>query len=103
MQLIIRENNEHEGESWIYVLDVTEEERQQIIDGLRDEIHFNIIEVLDGPISDEEIAAIQKWVKYGYMKPIGKYKLNTEAFELARLVNNMYLDVFYKACRLVKL
>lgn len=103
MQLIIRENNEQEGESWIYVLDITEEERQLIIDGLRDEIHFNIIEVLDGPISDEEIAAIQKWVDTGYLDTIAKYRLIPKRFAAALEVRALYEYVFYKACGLVKI
>lgn len=104
MQLIIRENNEHEGESWIYVLDVTEEERRLIIAALAFEIDESLIEVLEGPISDEEIEIIRKWINTGYLPVIGKYKLNPKSF--AKAIEDgetMYEDVFYKANGLIKL
>jgi len=110
MQLIIRENNDHEGESWIYVLDVTEEERQLIIDGLKSEINEGYIKVFKGPITDDEIKTIQKYVRSGYMDAIRKYELNPEAFRQALSgkkkrgeYSPMYQYVFYKANGLIEL
>ena len=110
MQLIIRENNDHEGESWIYVLDVTEEERQLIIDGLESEIDEGYIFIVEDIITDDEISTILKWIGNGYMNPIGKYRMNPISLQLALSKTKedgeyspMYQYVFYKANGLIEL
>lgn len=98
-QYTVNENNGHEGETFNYVLDLTEDEVKIIkekIDELDDEYSLSIFET---NFTQEQIDEINILSNNSYMNFIARYELEPDALE--NWVE--YGDCFYKGIGLTKI
>jgi hypothetical protein len=98
MKIIINEENDWEGETFGYILDVSEQELKHIEDILKNDdgnLAGYILEIKDLPIN--EIDKINKYSDNTYMDRLNTISRpeNTDNIFL-KLSNKNFSDVFYK-------
>jgi hypothetical protein len=101
-QITITEHNDHEGESFSYILDnVSEEIVIKLKDGLDEMVEEGTIEIEENSsYTKEQVTIINKKSKNGYMDRMGFYQIPDLA-DISK--ENYYDEIFYKAVGLEKI
>ena len=97
-QYTVKENNDHEGETFNYVLDLTEDEAKIIAEKC-EKLGDESLSIKETNYTEEQINEIDNLSNNEYMAFIRKYELEDDALENWE----EYGDCFYKGTGLTKI
>lgn len=96
-QYCITEHNEHEGEDFSYVMDLTDAQFQHIKNVIEDnELNEEYLEIEESNYSIGDLYMINKHSNNSYMARIGYYVFNNPDNLFDYNDDELYYNIFYK-------